>query len=134
MKPVKGFSKQYKVSRTGVIKSSTGAVRKSRTDKDGYSIIDLRKNGKRKTMFVHKIVADAYGKKGKQVNHKNADKQDNRLGNLESTSPKENTAHAIKNKLYGRNSSGGNVVVKSYKRKVKGRTITIKGHKRSKHK
>lgn len=57
--------------------------------------------GKPKYAYVHRMVAQAflphifYGE-GLQVNHRNGDKTDNRIENLEMLTPQQNTQHAIK--------------------------------------
>lgn len=76
-------------------------------DKNGYLRIMLYPG--RKIFFVHRLVMGSFiGKvpKGKQINHKNGKKQDNRLINLEYCTPKENTGHAEKMGL--RNNRGSN--------------------------
>lgn len=55
-------------------------------DKDGYPRISLRKNGKVKTYFIHRLVAEAYLPNPNNlpyVNHKDEVKKHNWINNLE---------------------------------------------------
>jgi hypothetical protein len=68
-----------------------------------YPCVQLCINGKVTTRSIHRLMALSYLPiiEGKNyVNHINGDKNDNRLENIEWVSPKENAAHAVKNKLF----------------------------------
>lgn len=76
-------------------------------DKDGYlkvrlSSTDLPK-GKQHAYSVHRLVLENFcpveGMENLQVNHKDGDKSNNALSNLEWTTCQENIAHAVKNNL-----------------------------------
>ena len=59
---------------------------KIQTLKSGYSVVTLSKNGQRKNHYVHRLVGEAYLPNPSdlpQINHKNEDKTDNRIENLE---------------------------------------------------
>ena len=67
-------------------------------DKDGYLKTALRKNGVRKYLRVHRLVAQTFLENPNDlpvVNHKNGIKSDNRLDNLEWCTVSENTKHAF---------------------------------------
>ena len=65
-----------------------------------YFAVDLCKNGRRKKVLVHRLVADAFipGKfDGAQVNHKDENKANNRYDNLEWCSAKYNNNYGTRN-------------------------------------
>lgn len=65
-------------------------------------IIDLSKNGKVKTLLVHRLIAKTFINNNlnkREINHKNGIKTDNRTENLEWCTSSENKIHAIKNNL-----------------------------------
>lgn len=89
-KPVVGYEGLYDVSNYGRIKSkkrsgTRGGIIRPKTRR-GYFCVDLCKQDKRKTVDVHRLVAEAFipNPKGKpQVNHKDEDKKNNVVENLE---------------------------------------------------
>ena len=112
-KPVVGYEGIYEVSSLGRVKScertiirSNGReinfpdkIMKTSINHKGYLIIDLRKNGKRSGGFVHRLVGKAFidnPLNKEQINHKNGNKTDNRVQNLEWVTNQENMAHAYK--------------------------------------
>jgi hypothetical protein len=73
-------------------------------DRQGYlqvSVVDYC--GQAKTLKVHQLTAMAWlgydSSTGKQVNHIDGDKSNNKVENLELVSPSENVKHAYKNNL-----------------------------------
>lgn len=86
---VVGFEDYYEVSKDGVIFSKiTMRVRKQVINaKNGYAYVVLCNPSKKikKTKPVHRIVAEAWlpDEKNECINHKNENKLDNRVSNLE---------------------------------------------------
>ena len=87
----------YLVSETGRIRrygsDSDKAVRKH----DGYFVVDLYQDGRRSTKRVNRLVAEAFipnPDDKPEVNHKDGNKLNNNVSNLEWTTKKENCEHA----------------------------------------
>lgn len=101
--PVNGYEGLYEVSNFGRIlslprKFASYKVLKPVMAKCGYMVVCLHKNKKQKNHYIHSLVLNAFlgNKIGYQCNHKNADKTDNNLFNLEWSTGKENNQHARK--------------------------------------
>lgn len=94
----------YLVTKTGRVFSLTGQFKhrelKQHQHRAGYKIVFLC-GRKRVVKYVHRLVAESFlGQvSGKQVNHKNGIKTDNRLENLEWVSRSENQLHSHANYL-----------------------------------
>ena len=91
-KDIKGYEGLYQVSNLGQIKSlnylrtKKQKILKLHSDKDGYLILGLRKEGKTKCVKVHRLVCETFisnPKKYGYVNHKDENKQNNNVKNLE---------------------------------------------------
>ena len=91
-KDIQGYEGLYQVSNYGNVKSlnyrMTGKERilKSGKTVNGYLAVDLCKNGKRKHSLIHRLVAQAFLENPNnypQVNHKDENKQNNHVSNLE---------------------------------------------------
>ena len=86
-KDVLGYEGLYMVSSLGRIKvTKTGLIRKQRDNGSGYKYLILRKDGRDKTRYIHRLVVEAFIgaiHKGFEVNHKDEDKSNNTLDNLE---------------------------------------------------
>lgn len=99
-KTIKNFD-MYEVSSHGNIRNQTTNKLLTQHLRNGYYSVSLRKNGKSCTKNVHRLVAETFLQepeaKKMQVNHKDLNKHNNNINNLEFVTEKENTAHAIAN-------------------------------------
>ena len=98
-KDIKGYENKYQISNLGRVKSlnylrtKKEKILKSHFDKDGYLILNLCKNGKIKNVRVHRLVAEAFLSNPRNynvINHKDENKQNNNINNLEWCSMKYN--------------------------------------------
>lgn len=82
---IEGYE-QYSVSDSGEVRNNvTGRLLKQTIDKDGYLMVTLH-YGKRKWVGVHRLVAQAFVPNPDNlpcVNHKDEDKSNNSVENLE---------------------------------------------------
>lgn len=97
---IKGFPDYY-ITDTGDVFSRKSRFVKLKQWKSraGYMYVDLNQNGKRVHKRVHRLVAEAFipnPKNKSDVNHKNGNKSDNRVQNLEWATHSENSLHAYR--------------------------------------
>lgn len=109
-KDIYGYEGLYQVNEEGFVKrlesfrknGSSGYIQKEKIlkqttrNKGGYVCVNLSKNGKAKVISVHRLVAETFIENPEnktQINHKNGNKKDNRIINLEWVTPKENINH-----------------------------------------
>ena len=129
-KPVKGYEGLYEVDQFGrvfgvdrikevndngrqYLKPIAGKQMKQSLHTKGYKTVSLTKDGKTKTVFVHRIVAEAFiDNPGNLpfVNHKDEDKTNNFLENLEWCTPSYN-------RIYGK-------AIENHAKKIRGVTHT----------
>lgn len=101
----KDYSDRFEVSNEGNIRNKlTGTVYKLQFIGNGYLgiVVSLGQKGKIKLIRAHKAVAETFIPNPNnlpQVNHKDGDKQNNKVENLEWVTNRENYDHAIKNNL-----------------------------------
>lgn len=125
-RPVVGYEEDYEVSSTGRVRSidrmrqTTGRYGETRTSHikgvekklldswDGYLETHLQhtENGKHRDYYarVHRLVAEAFipnPENKPQVNHKDGNKKNNHVENLEWVTEAENTQHAVR-ELHGK--------------------------------
>lgn len=104
---ISGYEGKYQVSNLGRVRSliyknnANGKIYKREKllkqfyDRNGYLRVDL-KMGKRKNAQVHRLVALAFipnPLEKPQVNHKDKDKENNKVDNLEWVTNQENQLH-----------------------------------------
>ena len=117
-KDIKGYEGLYQVSNQGQVRSLThyasngvaiieykGKIIKSWLDGRKHYLLVVLSNGKnnKKKFLVHRLVAETFiknPKHKKEVNHKNGNKTDNCVENLEWVTSKENKQHAYNNGFY----------------------------------
>lgn len=94
-KPIKNYEGLYEVSNCGEVRNKNKKLLKPRIDKDGYVRVMLSKNSKLKLCQVHRLVANTFlGESELTVNHKDENKQNNNLDNLEFMTNKENNRYS----------------------------------------
>lgn len=111
-KDIRGYEGLYKVSNLGEIKSldrhtDVGGkfarhqherILRANPDRQGYLRVDLAKKYQHKTCRVHRLVADAFianPYKKVEINHKDGNKFNNNVNNLEWATSAENLSHAF---------------------------------------
>lgn len=113
-KAIPEFEGRYEVSNIGRIRSlitnkgkASGTILKPYMNHKGYWAIDLMRDGKqenRKKAVVHRCVAVAFisppPSKNHQVNHKDGNKLNNSVNNLEWVTPGEHLAHTQNTGLF----------------------------------
>lgn len=96
-RPVIGYEGLYDVSSDGRIRNAKTKRELAHGFVNGYKRVNLWKNNSYKTRRIHRIVAEAfienpYGKR--TVNHKDGNKTNNSVENLEWATHSENNKHA----------------------------------------
>ena len=113
-KPIEGYEDYYEVSSHGRVRSFTrvavtysnggtqvrkGKIRIGTIDKGtGYARLLLCVNGNQKSFNIHRLVAIAFisnPESKPQVNHKDGNKSNNHVDNLEWSTAAENVQHSI---------------------------------------
>ena len=115
---IQGYEHMYQVSNDGLVRSVDryvycevspdnlqflcGKILKQRKNHKGYPVVYLSKYGKQSTRVVHRLVAKAFIPNPNnlpQVNHKDGNKENNNVCNLEWCTNSENQIHAWKTGL-----------------------------------
>lgn len=114
-KDIPGYEGYYKVSNKGRVKSllfQNNALNKKfprekilKQKKDKYNSyrVELWKNGKNKTWLVHRLVGLAFlgiPKENMTINHKDGNRLNNHINNLEWCTRKANIQHGFRTGLY----------------------------------
>lgn len=109
-KPAVGYEDNYEVSNLGRIRNRKGYVMKPALRKDGYHWIYLASKTAPNNASVHRLVAKAFipnPDNKPQVNHKDGNKTNNCVSNLEWVTQSENVRHAYANGLISDKSPEG---------------------------
>jgi hypothetical protein len=108
------LSDEYEVDDLGVVYSKKGKPLKPSTNRGGYKIINVMVNGKAVGLSVHTAVLRSFVPKpfeNATVNHKDGNKLNNSLNNLEWVTLSENCIHSCR--VLGNNVGTRNGQVKS---------------------
>jgi hypothetical protein len=99
-RPVVRLESAYEVSSEGNVRRiGNSCSRKTKLNGYGYEVVLLGTCPGTVGKLVHRLVVESFIgpiPKGMQVNHKNLNRADNRLSNLEIVTPLENVQHSIK--------------------------------------
>ena len=110
-RPIEGYEGLYEVSNLGRVRSldrfyyrlHKGKVLSPTKDRYGYLTVTLNCNGKSKTIKIHRLVAQAFLPNPDnlpQVNHKDEDKTNNNVDNLEWCTAKYNVNFGTRQERY----------------------------------
>ena len=117
------YNGRYFVRDDGTVWNASGKQLRPGKNSRGYmtvSLYDGSKPKKPKSHLVHRLILGAFHSESDlQVNHKNGDKTDNRLENLEYCTAWENNRHAIE--VLGKSNAGDN----SGRRKLSSNLVEI---------
>ena len=107
MKDIKEYEDIYRISKDGRVfsiranKFLSTFFSKDTKGKNKYKRVQLSRDGIRRKFFIHRLVAENFLSKGNKecVNHKDGNKINNLVDNLEWVTYSENNHHAIATKL-----------------------------------
>lgn len=96
---------KYLISNLGNVKNiKTGLILKQYAKPKGYKVIRITINGKKQVLSVHRLILFTFKPNeyfsGAIVNHKDSNKLNNSLDNLEWCTYQDNSKHSFKNKLW----------------------------------
>lgn len=101
-KQITGYEDLYEVSNLGRVRSVRGRLLSQNKDPSGYMKINLSRFGTHKLNRIHRLVAAHFISNPLNkvsVNHKDGNKLNNHVDNLEWNTWKENSDHAIRTGL-----------------------------------
>lgn len=107
---IKNYDGRYKIGDKGTVIGVSRSkdnrynnkqwILKQYEDKNGYMYVTLQKDKKRKTIKVHRLVAEHFIENENNypcVNHIDSNRKNNDVSNLEWVTHKQNMEHAVKN-------------------------------------
>ena len=98
-KDVKNYEGLYQISNLGNVKRISSGKRLKPYNRKGYIRVALSKDDTTKHIDIHRLVAQAFipnPENKPEVNHKDENKLNNEVSNLEWVTRKENIKHSIK--------------------------------------
>ena len=111
-KDIKDYEGCYQVSNFGRVRSldrldrngfkRNGVIKKPQDNGNGYQYVQLKKDAKRKNFYIHRLVATYFINEIADkdfVNHKDGNKKNNMVDNLEWCTQSENMKHAYESGL-----------------------------------
>lgn len=140
-KDILGYEGKYQVSNLGDVRSlnynHTGEIKllKQGTNKKGYKLVNLSKNGKGKHYLVHRLVAMTFIPNPDdlpQINHKDENPSNNNVKNLEWCDAKYNINYGTRNERTSESHKGkkgcwyGKQLSEEHKKKI---SKSLKGKK-----
>jgi hypothetical protein len=112
-KDIVGYEGLYQVSNLGRVKSlpkydrlgrfHNECIKASVNNGNGYLVVNLKHNGSQQMKTVHRLVAETFlinPTNLTDINHKDGNKSNNVVTNLEWCTRSENMTHAVKNGLH----------------------------------
>lgn len=91
----------YEANTDGLIRCFKNKKQRRLQVLEGYQSVHVTiKKGKKVTMLVHRLIAETFlpspSPDQTQINHKNGNRSDNRVSNIEWCTPRENSLHAFR--------------------------------------
>lgn len=94
VKPIPGLDNYFATSDGDII--GPKGLRKPQEQNNGYMVVGINVQGKRRNLLIHRLIMMAfYGSQQYQVNHKDGNKKNNRLDNLEYVTASQNQRHSV---------------------------------------
>lgn len=142
--PIKGFDGFYEVSTWGNVRSlgrcevtsnkfknkykryRKSKILKPGIDRYGYKRVVLCKNGVKKYITIHRLVAEAFLENPDnlpEINHKDEDKSNNRADNLEYCTHEYNINYGTHNERAAKSNINGKLSKKVYQYNLKGELV-----------
>jgi uncharacterized protein YijF (DUF1287 family) len=98
-KKIKGVDSFYEINNLGQVRNQKGQILKTSVNSGGYEVIALRKDKIKKQLYIHRLVAKAFldnPNNYKEINHKDENKLNNKVENLEWCNRKYNAVYGTK--------------------------------------
>lgn len=122
--------KNYTITKNGtIVNSKTGNTLKPSVNPKGYLVAYFSIDGKNISRLLHRLIALTFipnPENKPQVNHKNGNKLDNRICNLEWCTNDENMAHAWANGLMKKSARNGEKLTEAQVYEIRLRKTSLK--------